>query len=58
MSAMSSAWAFACADDGLCLLHDRHLSAEAHCDKFMRLAPMRSKRPFLVIRRSFPSAYS
>jgi len=23
-----------CADDGLCLLHDRHLSAEASCDHF------------------------
>ena len=36
LSAMSSAWGSVCADDGLCLLHDRHLSAEAYCDKFKR----------------------
>jgi len=34
LSAMSSAWGSVCADDGLCLLHDRHLSAQAYCDKF------------------------
>ena len=34
LSAMSSAWGSVCADDGLCLLHGRHLSADASCDKF------------------------
>ena len=34
LNAMSSAWGSVCADDGLCLLHDRHLSADAYCDRF------------------------
>jgi hypothetical protein len=34
LNAMSSAWGSVAADDGLCLLHDRHLSTHAFCDKF------------------------
>ncbi|MSP93989.1 MAG: hypothetical protein EXR00_01860 [Alphaproteobacteria bacterium] len=34
LSAMSSAWGSVRADDGLCLHHDRYLSAEASCRDF------------------------
>jgi len=33
-SAMSSAWGSTRAEDGLCLRHDRYLSAEAGCADF------------------------
>jgi hypothetical protein len=35
MSAMSSAWGSTRAEDGLCLKHDRYLSADAGCADFM-----------------------
>ena len=34
MSAMSSAWGSTRAEDGLCLKHDRYLSADAGCRDF------------------------
>ncbi len=34
MSAMSSAWGSTRAEDGLCLKHDRYLSADAGCADF------------------------
>ena len=34
MSAMSSAWGSTRADDGLCLKHDRYLSADSGCADF------------------------
>lgn len=41
LNVMSSAWASVMADDGLCLLHDRFLSADASCSDFtpMRASP-------------------
>lgn len=35
LSALGSAWGSTCSDDGLCLRHDRHLSAESYCPEFM-----------------------
>jgi hypothetical protein len=34
MNVMSSAWASVVAEDGICLRHDRYLSAEACCPDF------------------------
>jgi hypothetical protein len=34
LNVMSSAWASVIADDGVCLRHDRYLSAEASCPDF------------------------
>lgn len=34
MSAMSSAWGSTRAEDGLCLKHDRYLSADSGCADF------------------------
>ena len=34
LNVMSSAWASVVAEDGLCLRHDRYISAEAHCPDF------------------------
>lgn len=34
LAVLSSAWASVRADDGVCLRHDRHLSAEATCPDF------------------------
>jgi len=34
LNVMSSAWASVTAEDGLCLRHDRYLSAEASCGEF------------------------
>jgi hypothetical protein len=34
MSALSSAWGSTRAEDGLCLKHDRYLSADAGCADF------------------------
>jgi hypothetical protein len=34
MSAMSSAWGSTRAEDGICLKHDRYLSADAGCADF------------------------
>jgi len=34
LNVMSSAWASVVAEDGLCLRHDRYLSAEASCPDF------------------------
>jgi len=34
LKVMGSAWASTRVDDGLCLRHDRHLSAEAVCPDF------------------------
>jgi hypothetical protein len=34
LSALGSAWGSTCSDDGLCLRHDRHLSAESYCPEF------------------------
>jgi hypothetical protein len=34
MSAMSSAWGSTRAEDGLCLKHDRYLSADSSCVDF------------------------
>jgi hypothetical protein len=38
MSAMSSAWGSTRAEDGLCLKHDRYLSADAGCRDFTPVA--------------------
>ncbi len=35
-SAMSSAWGCTRAEDGICLRHDRYLSADAGCADFTR----------------------
>ena len=34
LNVMSSAWASVVAEDGICLRHDRHLSADAFCADF------------------------
>ena len=34
MNVMSSAWASVVAEDGICLRHDRYLSADATCPDF------------------------
>ena len=34
LSALGSAWGSTCSDDGLCLRHDRHLSADSYCPDF------------------------
>ena len=34
LSTLGSAWGSTCSDDGLCLRHDRHLSAESYCPEF------------------------
>lgn len=34
MNVMSSAWASVVAEDGICLRHDRYLSADASCPDF------------------------
>ncbi|HLI22509.1 MAG TPA: hypothetical protein VKV32_15400 [Stellaceae bacterium] len=34
MTALSSAWGSTRAEDGLCLKHDRYLSADAGCSEF------------------------
>jgi hypothetical protein len=34
MSALSSAWGSTRAEDGLCLKHDRYLSADSGCNDF------------------------
>ena len=36
LNVLSSAWASVRADDGVCLRHERHLSAEATCPDFER----------------------
>ncbi len=39
LNVMSSAWASVKVDDGLCLRHDRYLSADAFCPDFTAAAP-------------------
>lgn len=34
LSTLGSAWGSTRSDDGLCLRHDRHLSAESYCPEF------------------------
>jgi len=34
LNALGSAWGSTCSDDGLCLHHDRHLSANSYCPDF------------------------
>ena len=40
LNIMSSAWASVVAEDGVCLRHDRYLSAEASCPDFAAATPM------------------
>jgi hypothetical protein len=40
LSAMSSAWGSTRAEDGLCLKHDRYLSADAGCRDFTPVAAL------------------
>ena len=42
LNVMSSAWASVVAEDGICLRHDRYLSAEASCPDFAAATPMAS----------------
>ena len=42
LSALSSAWGSTRADDGICVLHGRYLSAEASCEDFAQLDPILS----------------
>ena len=39
LNVMSSAWASVVAEDGICLRHDRYLSAEASCPDFLAARP-------------------
>lgn len=39
LNVMSSAWASVVAEDGICLRHDRYLSAEASCPDFLAAQP-------------------
>jgi len=44
LNVMSSAWASVMAEDGLCLRHDRCLSADSSCPDFMPAAPAAGER--------------
>jgi hypothetical protein len=44
LNVMSSAWASVVAEDGLCLRHDRYISAEACCPDFVA-AHNEAKKP-------------
>jgi hypothetical protein len=43
LNVMSSAWASVVAEDGVCLRHDRYLSAEASCPDFAAATPIASE---------------
>jgi len=43
LNVMSSAWASVVAEDGVCLRHDRYLSAEASCPDLAAATPIASE---------------